>query len=272
MGRRRKSNKGNRANNQMNKVNAVDNDKPSVSPEDELQLDAQGGQEEETIVEENASLASQHFGEEEELPEQEPAAPEALVEEQQQEEEEDLSPEPPAEDPAPAEEEEDDSDVDTSPEESATDLEPTPKAEHIPGQIIAVKAALEDYAQRMAAGKPQSVATLITNQRILFGALVGAFGAPDELRAEAVRLLYSAFRENTSGAFSERNVFRGIREMAEVDSVRASTLRGALSLILPTLDGTKREEVLQHMDVEPALRDIKNETVKLGIIKHLGLA
>ena len=181
---------------------------------------------------EETSVAGEHFGEEDDV-------------EQETEEQDDAQQDAPEEEPA--------------------------KVNTEPAAIANIRANLQDYADQMGAATINTLPTILIRQRTLANTISAAFTADVEHQRDAVNLVYSAFRENTNGAFSQRMVFRGVRELAATDARRAHVLRSALTIILNTLDGSRREETLQHMDFNPLLDEIPDKEVRAGIITYLGL-
>lgn len=242
--------------------------KETPTSEEQLEQDAleaalaQGASEE--PQQEETSVAGEHFGEEDdveqEAEEQDDAQQDAPEEENPGEEPLVEQEEPPVENP-PVEEDPADDDAEEEPAKVNTE----------PAAIANIRANLQDYADQMGAATINTLPTILIRQRTLANTISAAFTADVEHQRDAVNLVYAAFRENTNGAFSQRMVFRGVRELAATDARRAHVLRSALTIILNTLDGSRREETLQHMDFNPLLDEIPDKEVRAGIITYLGL-
>ena len=72
---------------------------------------------------------------------------------------------------------------------------------------------LADYAQAMAATKPQTKESAIRNQKRLFDVYQIVFKLEPVEFQKAMRQLVAVFRENTTGAFTEGKLFRGIQDI-----------------------------------------------------------
>ena len=133
--------------------------------------------------------------------------------------------------------------------------------------LASIQTNMREYIRRMQPGMRQDIESIKANQRIMYSILVSAF-TRENVR-EAGNLVYHFFR--TEPALGQRFVMRGLREMATTDRKVAFTLRSIIGIILRTLDGSKREEQLQHIDLTPLLKEIPNEDVRNGVMEYLRL-
>lgn len=231
--------------------------------------------------EENENLARQHFGDDEDLGQEDEPNSEADHEDPEVEEGEG------GEETQDNENSEGQNQQDEPTEEDLTDPEQEPIEEELaeePAQENpnAVKRAegestkfymarvmLQEYETAMARKKQQTEASMVRQQRNLHGALSNVFTLPSDEQRDAVNYVYRLFRENRTGAFSASMVNRGLRELYSKDRGKGLALRAMVNIILRTLDPANREETLQHLDLGPLLNEIDDEDVRAGIMEYL---